>query len=238
MKHGLLIGGIAAALVVAAPATARADEIEATGEAVLEGHQIVATSCEQPRSFRRIHVKGGTKFARGGEVFAFDQRVIRAAPCETVEVVFENTDSVRHSLMLPGLNPMFILEFTGPQTRSLVFVTPDEDITLDFHCHVSTHEAMGMHGQLIVGKGGEKVAARTADQEVQTDRLYAGIGVVVLFWSVMKVLGNIESSFNAIWEIKRDRELLRKFTDYLSIMLLAPVLIIMSGTVSESTFPR
>jgi len=62
--------------------------------------------------------------------------------------------------------------------------------------------------------------------------LIAGIGVIVLFWSVMKVLGNIESSFNAIWEIKRPRVLLRKFTDYLSIMLLAPILIIMSGTVS------
>lgn len=62
--------------------------------------------------------------------------------------------------------------------------------------------------------------------------LIAGIGVVVLFWSVMKVLGNIESSFNAIWEIKRPRAFFRKFTDYLSIMLLAPVLIIMSGTVS------
>ncbi|MBL4752865.1 MAG: YihY family inner membrane protein, partial [Flavobacteriales bacterium] len=62
--------------------------------------------------------------------------------------------------------------------------------------------------------------------------LIAGIGVIVLFWSVMKVLGNIESSFNAIWEIKRPRVLLRKFTDYLSIMLLAPILIIMSSAVS------
>lgn len=62
--------------------------------------------------------------------------------------------------------------------------------------------------------------------------LIAGIGVVVLFWAVMKVLGNIESSFNAIWEIKRPRELMRKFTDYLSIMLVAPILIILSGTVS------
>ena len=179
MRHTLLIGGIAAALVVVAAASARAGEIEATGEAILEGHQMVATSCEQPRTFRRIHIKGGTKFARAGEVFAFDQRVIRAQPCEEIEVVFENTDSVRHSLMLPGLNPMFILEFAGPQTRSLVFVTPDEDITLDFHCHVPTHEAMGMHGRLIVGKGGEKVAVQTADQEVQTDRLYAGVGIVV-----------------------------------------------------------
>ncbi|HIA10916.1 MAG TPA: YihY/virulence factor BrkB family protein, partial [Flavobacteriales bacterium] len=60
--------------------------------------------------------------------------------------------------------------------------------------------------------------------------LVAGIGIVVLFWSVMKVLGNIEQSFNDIWEIKRARALVRKFSDYLSIMLIAPVLVIMSGS--------
>ena len=46
--------------------------------------------------------------------------------------------------------------------------------------------------------------------------IIAGIGVALLFWSVMKVLGNIESSFNAIWEIKRARPMIRKFTDALT----------------------
>jgi len=56
----------------------------------------------------------------------------------------------------------------------------------------------------------------------------AGIGVAVLFWSVMKVLGNIESSFNAIWQIRKPRVWFRKFSDYFSMMLIAPVLIILS----------
>ncbi len=30
----------------------------------------------------------------------------------------------------------------------------------------------------------------------------AGIGVVFLFWSIIKLLGNIESSFNDIWGVK------------------------------------
>ncbi len=62
--------------------------------------------------------------------------------------------------------------------------------------------------------------------------LIAGVGVVILFWSVMKVLGNIENSFNDIWEIKRSRAIVRKFTDYLTIMLLAPILMILSGSVT------
>jgi membrane protein len=60
----------------------------------------------------------------------------------------------------------------------------------------------------------------------------AGVGLVVLFWSVMNVLGNIESSFNAIWHISKSRPIIRKFSDYLSMMLVAPVLLFLSSTVT------
>lgn len=59
--------------------------------------------------------------------------------------------------------------------------------------------------------------------------LVAGIGVAVLFWTVIKVLGNIESSFNDIWGIKKERLLARKFSDYLSIMLICPILVVVSS---------
>ena len=60
--------------------------------------------------------------------------------------------------------------------------------------------------------------------------MIAGIGVVVLFWTVIKVLGNIEKSFNDIWGIKKQRSLGRKFSDYLSIMLICPILLITSSS--------
>ena len=62
--------------------------------------------------------------------------------------------------------------------------------------------------------------------------LVAGIGVAVLFWSVIKVLSHIENSFNDIWGIKNSRSFGRKFSDYLSIMLIGPVLLIMSGSIT------
>ena len=76
--------------------------------------------------------------------------------------------------------------------------------------------------------------AEFADQMLQNTKggLIAGVGVVVLFWSVMKVLGNIEASFNDIWEIKNQRSLGRKFSDYLSIMLIAPIILIVSGSMT------
>ena len=43
----------------------------------------------------------------------------------------------------------------------------------------------------------------------------AGIGVAFLFWSIIKVLSNIEHSFNDIWGVKTPRSFSRKFSDYL-----------------------
>ena len=60
--------------------------------------------------------------------------------------------------------------------------------------------------------------------------LIAGIGVALLFWAIVKVLSNIESSFNHIWGIKKVRPLGRKFSDYLSFMLVCPVLLVISSS--------
>jgi len=62
--------------------------------------------------------------------------------------------------------------------------------------------------------------------------LVAGIGVAVLFWTVIKVLGNIEVSFNHIWGIKKGRSLGRKFSDYIAIMLFCPLLFIMASSLT------
>ncbi len=62
--------------------------------------------------------------------------------------------------------------------------------------------------------------------------LLAGIGLIVLFWAVVKVLGQIEDSINDIWGIKERRTLGRKFSDYLSLMLICPVLVILSSSVT------
>ncbi|HDY67372.1 MAG: YihY/virulence factor BrkB family protein [Candidatus Scalindua sediminis] len=62
--------------------------------------------------------------------------------------------------------------------------------------------------------------------------IIAGIGVAVLFWIVIKLLSNIERSFNDIWGIKKPRSIGRKLSDYVSIMLICPFLVIMSGSIT------
>lgn len=57
----------------------------------------------------------------------------------------------------------------------------------------------------------------------------AGVGIVLLLWSVMKLLMNIEDTFNQVWEVKRGRSIVRKITDYLTIMILGPVFLMVSA---------
>jgi membrane protein len=61
--------------------------------------------------------------------------------------------------------------------------------------------------------------------------LIAGIGVLLLFWSAIKVLSNIEGTLNDIWKV-RSRSFIRKFTDYLTIMIISPLLVIVSSSVT------
>jgi membrane protein len=60
--------------------------------------------------------------------------------------------------------------------------------------------------------------------------LIAGIGVVLLLWTVISIMGKIEESLNEIWEVKRPRTLIRKFSDYIAIMVFAPVLMVISSS--------
>ncbi len=60
----------------------------------------------------------------------------------------------------------------------------------------------------------------------------AGVGVVVLLWSVVNIFGQIENALNQVWNIKKGRSLGRKFSDYLSLMLICPVAMILSGSIT------
>lgn len=52
------------------------------------------------------------------------------------------------------------------------------------------------------------------------------IGLVVLIFTVLKLMGHIENAFNSIWGVGRSRTLVRKFADYLSIVAITPLLLI------------
>ena len=60
--------------------------------------------------------------------------------------------------------------------------------------------------------------------------LIAGIGLIILIYTVMSLLHNIEVTLDKIWEIRKHRTFVRKLTDYLAIILIGPILVILSSS--------
>ncbi len=65
-------------------------------------------------------------------------------------------------------------------------------------------------------------------------RTLGWIGVAVLFVTAVQVLGSIETSFNRVWGVKESRAIWRKFTNYISVTVVVPVLIMTAFAVSAS----
>lgn len=68
--------------------------------------------------------------------------------------------------------------------------------------------------------------------------LMAVLGVLLLLYSLIKLMFHIESTFNRIWWVKDGRPLIRKLTDYLTIALAAGLLGLLSGSVNLFMIPR
>ncbi|VBB47650.1 putative ribonuclease BN [uncultured Desulfatiglans sp.] len=62
--------------------------------------------------------------------------------------------------------------------------------------------------------------------------LIAGIGLIFLFWAIIKMISNIEAAFNTIWSLPSGRSFGRKVSDYLSLMLICPLLFVIASALT------
>ncbi len=85
------------------------------------------------------------------------------------------------------------------------------------------------------------IYARFANHREVVDRVYqfaettlrqasgsivAGVGVIALIFTVGLLIGNIEKSFNAVWGLPPRKNLWRKCSDYVSLVLLTPIMMV------------
>jgi membrane protein len=86
-------------------------------------------------------------------------------------------------------------------------------------------------------KGQEEVVGRVVDfsnallKNVQGG-LMAVIGLVVVYYAVFRLLSQIEAALNDVWGVDRPRPWGRKVVDYLAVMLICPLVLIMSSTMT------
>lgn len=73
-----------------------------------------------------------------------------------------------------------------------------------------------------------------ADKTLSETRggLVAGVGALILCWSVVKMIGNIEGAINRVWKVQKNRTIFRKFTDYLSFLVIVPTLLLAASSAS------
>lgn len=58
------------------------------------------------------------------------------------------------------------------------------------------------------------------------------IGLAIMVWTVISLLGKIEGTFNVIWGIKRDRSFITKVKEYFFILMIVPTSIIITTSVT------
>lgn len=123
---------------------------------------------------------------------------------------------------------------------------------LTFYTLLSVVPVLGVAFGLAKGFGLEKVLEeqlleQMAGQEQALERiltfvrnlletarggLIAGVGVVLMIWAAIKILGQIEAALNAMWDIRRLRSWRRRFSDYMAVLLVAPILMLTASSVN------
>ena len=60
------------------------------------------------------------------------------------------------------------------------------------------------------------------------------VGLITLFITVLSLMSTIEDSFNHVWRVKSSRRLARRFSDYLSAIVVGPVLVFAAVTITAT----
>ena len=59
--------------------------------------------------------------------------------------------------------------------------------------------------------------------------VFLGVGILLLFYTLVNLTMNIETAFNAVWQVTTSRNIYRQIVDYISVFLLLPILMIITN---------
>lgn len=95
-----------------------------------------------------------------------------------------------------------------------------------------------MESQIVNGFGGPTETTEVILQFVNSylsqtkSGIFIGVGLIMLLWTVLNLINNMEITFNRIWQVQKARSVYRRITDYFSMLLLIPILLVLSGGLS------
>ncbi len=120
------------------------------------------------------------------------------------------------------------------RAMSLVFTTLLSLVPL-IAVAFSVLKAFGVHNQMEpmllgllepLGERGPEITANIINfvQNIKVGVL-GSVGLAMLFYTIIALVQKVENAFNFVWRVKRPRSITRRFTDYLSVIMIGPVLV-------------
>ena len=61
--------------------------------------------------------------------------------------------------------------------------------------------------------------------------VFIGVGIILLLWTLITLMSDIENTFNDLWNVP-NRKLARRITDYMATFILLPILLLLSNGMS------
>lgn len=130
------------------------------------------------------------------------------------------------------------------QAMSLVYTTLITLVPL-LAISFSVLKGFGVHNKiepflqsLLEGLGPDKSAEVTQKVIEFVDNVNVGvlgvIGLAFLLYAVIALMQKIEAAFNYIWRVAEDRTFAQRFSDYLSVLLMGPLLVFISAGITTA----
>lgn len=86
----------------------------------------------------------------------------------------------------------------------------------------------------VAGDSGETVSRIIGYVNNTNFKSIGAIGLLALVITVISLLGNIEEAFNVTWGVRETRPLQRRFSDYLSVVVVGPILLLVATSMTSS----
>ncbi len=88
--------------------------------------------------------------------------------------------------------------------------------------------------QQIAGDSEETISRLVAYVNNTNMKSVGAIGLVMLILTVVSLMGNIEEAFNAVWGVRETRSIHRRFSDYLSVVIVGPILLLAATSMTST----
>ena len=129
------------------------------------------------------------------------------------------------------------------RSMSLVYTTLLSIVPL-LAVGISVLKGFGVHNQLepalagLLAPLGEKSAEVSSKIVGFVDNMKIGVlgalGLALLLFTVVSLIQKIEAAFNATWRLQGSRNLMQRFSNYLSVVLVGPVLLFAAAGITAS----